>query len=851
MLEDRLEFIENDNGSAAKDPDLERWEGYKKLYDILAGHSKERWQCGYNVLQMFLKEYAEIDVPLYTLQIYLRKKAREFKEKEGGAIANLTPEESLKFGEFTQLEDIAAYLFKIKPFSDEFNDAMYYPALLSTNVGGNQTLTVKELFDNKDGKYVDNSQACKDARQSHLACVMEKTKYKQYEVNDRKYTGGQLFARDYDGSGYILKGKEFDEMRSKVAVIDCAGEQVKIGGVMTSVSNLFGYEYDKKVYEEDRHHYANVFYEKLKHYFDFVGTKAGVPVVFNAMIYLIVDVTMDPEPSVFMLDPHDMQFQGEKFKDKKKRVPLEYILGSPTGATLFFPPDDDIHKSRLQEEFSDESLLKDSRERFVHLLELALFNKEAYLDQLISKSVGDPPPGLDGFFRELKNFGQNVFDNSVLEELCRVFCVSREDLQSIVDYVESMTFSMDLLSNELAHHFSEFTLEHHKNGLVDLFRIKNVFISLPSFIKAIERYNLPYKEEMLWNSCITVGNYININRIKSGTGATARNPLTREELQLFSYIFRGLLYLFNSQDRYSHVEVVEEFFGTVVDIQKYYIVAAVGEGLERGNNFRNNVWVGIVERYLKVLAEKLHKILYGTVLLDMSIDRFLKKMETGDIKISEDLWEDMANAYNEACNELYLPLEAILWMVDQLKNRMKDTNIIKRQILVALSANINSHADLKKHMEEKLTLNIPKKRFNFYQTRAIILEFANDAYDIAVQGDYSRENIYALANGDLFKDQTRKDDWARVIEAMDKLRIAFGTDMNGLREIILNNIGTIEKIDSLQKISAFNNFFKLEGSKETEFASKVNALYNERYEILNFEEIEENISPLTIREIKA
>ncbi|MHA1849257.1 MAG: hypothetical protein ACTSXU_16555, partial [Promethearchaeota archaeon] len=157
-----------------EDPDIQRWEGYKKCYDILAGNAKERWQCGYNVLQMFLKEYAGVDVPLFTLQLYLRKKAREYKEKEG-AIANLTPEDKLRFGEFTQLEDMAAYCFGIKPFSDTFNEVMYYPALLSTLAGGTKEMKISELFSNKDGKYIFNTPECKEARQTHLSCVMEKT----------------------------------------------------------------------------------------------------------------------------------------------------------------------------------------------------------------------------------------------------------------------------------------------------------------------------------------------------------------------------------------------------------------------------------------------------------------------------------------------------------------------------------------------------------------------------------------------------------------------------------------------------------------------------------------------------
>src|SRR5271157_3938171 len=139
------------------DSDLLRWEGYKKIYDVMAGHAKERWQCGYNVLQMLIRQYCNVEIPLFTLQLYLRKKAAAFKQKEG-EIANLTPGDMLKFGEFMQLEDMAAYMFDIKPFSDTFNDVMYYPALMSVTVGGTESITVDQLFANESGKYNEMSQ---------------------------------------------------------------------------------------------------------------------------------------------------------------------------------------------------------------------------------------------------------------------------------------------------------------------------------------------------------------------------------------------------------------------------------------------------------------------------------------------------------------------------------------------------------------------------------------------------------------------------------------------------------------------------------------------------------------------
>ena len=832
-------------GISPDDPDLKRWQGYKKIYDILAGNAKERWQCGYNVLQMFLKEYCGVDVPLYTLQLYLRKQARAFKKREG-EIANLTPEENLRFGEFTQLEDMAAYLFDIKPFSEEFNDVMYYPALQSINVGGMKKLTVEALFANEGGSYCENNQECKDARQTHLACVLEKTKYKMYEVSGKSYSGGQLFARDWETKGYILKGAEFDKLRSKVAVESVSGDEVKIGGIMTSVSQLFGYEFDRKEYEEDRRFYAEIFYIKLKNYFKSTGSKAGVPVVFNAMIYLIVDATLEPEPSVFMLDPHDMAFEGDKFKDKKKRVPMHYILGSPTGATLFFPPIKDDARERIKKELQDPALVKESKDRFCHLVEMALFNKESYLTSLIKKSVSAPPSGLGEYFRILENYGENVFDNAVLDEICRIFEINRHEPTSILDHVQNLPFSFDLLAEELAHHFPELDLTQHKQKVIELFKVKNVFISLPSFLRNVQDRGLAYKDQMLWHSCIQCGEFINLNRIKSGTGPTARAPFKPEELEYYSYIFRGLLYLFNSQDRYSHVEVVDEFIGNEYSLERYWLLAALGEGLIKGAVFRNFVWVGVVENALNNAAEKLHKVFHGSVSFDTSIDRFLKHMEQGLSKVNEDLLEGIAEVFNEICNYLYLPLDAVLWMVDKLKNRMKKTNIIKRQILVSIAANIVTHQDIKEKVGTFIDLQIGNVEFSYNEIRNILMKFATRLHETISQGIFQRQHVYDIAEGIICKDPERQEIMDDICMILDEMRLELKADMDGLQLTIANIIGNVGMIDNLSVIKEFNDMFRLEGSKESDFASRINDVYREMYERFDFDEVVENISPLSI-----
>ncbi|MBN2151391.1 MAG: hypothetical protein JW839_08100 [Candidatus Lokiarchaeota archaeon] len=832
-----------------QDVDLLRWQGYKKAYDMLAGHAKERWQCGYNVLQMFLRQYCNVDVPLYTLQLYLRKKARAFKEKEG-EIANLTPEGVLRFGEFTQLEDMAAYVFGIKPFSDEFNDVMYYPALMSVSVGGSQSMTVEQLFANEGGKYTEASQECKDARQTHLACVIEEAKYKTWKVGDKEYSGAQIYARDYEGKGYILKGPEFDKVRSRIAVDECRSKPVKVGGTMTTVSQLFSYEYDKKVYEDDRRRFAEVFYSKVKNYFDSTGTRAGIPVVFNAMIYLIVDATMDPEPSVFLLDPHDMTYLGDKFREKKKKIPLQYILGSPTGATLFFPPGDPAHKDRLKKELEDPDLLKEARVRFCHLAELALFNKETYLRAIVKKNVGDPPAGLEEFFRLMENFGDNVFENAILEETCRIFNTEREKLDDVLKFTLNIPFSFDTLIDELSHHFPEFPPDTLKKYLIDLFKFKNVFVSLPSFVRTTLDKGLGYKNEMLWQSCVQVGNFINIDRINSGLGAAPRQPFRQDELQYYTYIFRGLLFLFNSQDRYSHVELVNEFYGPKDFLDRYYILAALGEGLVKGVEFRNVIYFNIVENGLVDLAERIHRVLQGSVqVVDMSIDRFLKLMEKGETRIDEHLIEGLAKEFETTCNYLYSPLEGVLFMVDKLKNRMKNLNIIKRQLLVAISGNIAAHADLKSKMLGLIKISTPELVYEYDSMRERLMEYAKQLAPVVVKNpSNARTDIYTLPEGALARDPARAQDLADLTSIVNQMRLELGKDLNLLQQIIDTNVGKLVSVEKVQVVMEFNELFKLEGSKDTEFASKINQVYNEVYEKLDLsdEGASENISPLII-----
>jgi len=826
------------------------WEGYKKIYDVMAGHSKERWQCGYNVLQMFLRQYCDVEVPLYTLQLYLRKKARAFKEKEG-EIANLTPEAMLRFGEFTQLEDMAAYVFDIKPFSDVFNDVFYYPALMSVCVGGTQAMNVEQLFANEGGKYIEASQECKDARQTHLACVIEESKYKSWKVGDKEYTGAQLYARDYEGKGYILKGPEFDKLRSRIAVDDCRSRPVKIGGQMTTVSQLFSYEYDKKAYEEDRRQFAEVFYNKVKNYFTSTGSRAGIPVVFNAMIYLIVDATLDPEPSVFLLDPHDMTYLGDKFKEKKKKVPLQYILGSPTGATLFFPPIDPAHKDRIKKELQDPDLLKDARTRFCHLAELALFNKETYLRAIVKKNVGDPPSGLEEFFRLMESFGDNVFENAVLEETCRMFATNRDKLDDVLKFSMGLPFSFDLLAEELGHHFPDFPVDTLKKYLLELFKFKNVFVSFPSFIRSTVDKGLSYKNEMLWQSCVQVGNFINMERINNGIGTAPRQPFRQDELRYYTYIFRGLLFLFNSQDRYSHVELVNEFLGPREYFDRYYIIAALGEGLVKGAELRNIIYFGIVENALIDLAERIHKVLQGSVqVVDMSIDRFLKLMEKGESRIDDRLIEGLAKEFEVTCNYLYSPLEGVIYMVDKLKNRMKNLNIIKRQLLVAISGNIAARADLKSKILSLIKIATPDLVYEYDAMREKLMDYAAKLAPVIIKNPAdARSDIYMLADATLIKDPARAQDLAELSRIVNQMRLEMGKDINLMQQIIDTNIGKLVSIEKIQVVAEFNDLFKLEGSKDTEFASKINQVYNEVYEKLdlNEETALDNISPLFMK----
>jgi hypothetical protein len=709
-------------------------------------------------------------------------------------------------------------------------------------------MNVERLFANEAGKYLEMSQECKDARQTHLACVIEEAKYKSWKVGDKEYTGAQIYARDYEGKGYILKGPEIDKLRSRIAVDECRARPVKVGGQMTTVSQLFSYEYDKKAFEEDRRQFAEVFYSKVKNYFEHSGSRAGIPVVFNAMIYLIVDATMDPEPSVFLLDPHDMTYIGEKFKEKKKKIPLQYILGSPTGATLFFPPIDPAQKDRIKKELEDPELVKDSRIRFCHLAELSLFNKETYLRAIVRKNVGDPPSGLEEFFRLIESFGDNVFENAVLEETCRIFATNRDKLDGVLSFALNLPFSFDILAEELSHHFSDFPLDTLKKYLLELLRFKNVFVSFPSFIRTTVDKGLGYKNETLWQSCVQVGNFINMERINNGIGTAPRQPFRQDELRYYTYIFRGLLFLFNSQDRYSHVELVTEFFGPREWLDRYYILAALGEGLVKGAELRNVVYFSVVESALVDLAEHIHKVLQGSVqVVDMSIDRFLKLMEKGETRIDDKLIASIAKEFEATCNYLYSPLEGVIYMVDKLKSRMKSLNIIKRQLLVAISGNIAAHADLKSKMLGMIKIATPDLVYEYDAMRATLMNYAAQLAPVIIKDPSNpRSEIYSLPEGAMAKDPARAQDVAEINRIVNQMRLDLGKDINLLQQIIDTNVGKLVSVEKIQIVMDFNDLFKLEGSKDTEFASKINQVYNEVYEKLdlNEETASDNISPL-------
>jgi hypothetical protein len=776
----------------------------------------------------------------------LRNKARAFKEAEG-EIATLTPEEMLRFGEFTQLEDMAAYVFGIKPFSDEFNDAMYYPALQNACVGGARTITVDELFANEGGKYTDSSPECKEGRQIYLGCVADENKYKMYTVNEKQYTGGQLFAKDNENEGYILKGPEFDSLRSSIAVDGCKSQEVRVGGTSTTVSNLFSYEFDKKQFEEDRNYYARIFLNKLQNYFEYSGSNAGVPVVFNAMIYLISGVSNAPEPAVYLLDPHDMTYLGDKFKDKKKRVPVNYILGSPTGATLFFPPNDPEAKARIKQELESDDLANDAKVRFAHLCELALFNKESYLSQLTRKHVGEPIEELAELFTTLERFGENVFDNAIIDELVKIFGVGRDGLALILEFVQGLPFSFDVLADEIEHHMSEVPKEIHREKLVDLFKVKNVFISLPSFLKLVVSKGLASTEEIHYKSCIEVGRFINMARISTGMAPATRSPLKDEELNYYTAIFRGMLYLFHSQDRYSHVELVDEYFGGNRGIEELYVLAGIGEGLVKGNEFRNLIWANIVENAMDEFADKMHKVFYHSVDFESSIDRFLKQLEKGEMRLDEKFLQGIAAVYEEACNYLALPLEGVLWTVDKLKSRMKSVNIIKRQILVAISGNINSDLDLMERISKMITIDSTKPTYDFVKVRESLRQYASRLHFRFVHGSWRREIPNEIADGSYFKGAEHAADVPEVVKILNQLRLDLGRDITGLQEAFATNIGNIADIENLAAVVGFNDKFKLDGQKETDFAAKVNVVYNEMYEKFDFDEVVENISPLTIK----
>lgn len=120
-------------------------------------------------------------------------------------------------------------------------------------------------------------------------------------------------------------------------------------------------------------------------------------------------------------------------------------------------------------------------------------------------------------------------------------------------------------------------------------------------------------------------------------------------------------------------------------------------------------------------------------------------------------------------------------------------------------------------------------------------------HSLVTKGQFERKHLYELAEGTFFKDPERAPDIGEFIEIMNNIRIAFRADMDGLQKTISTNIGNIGMIDKIANVMQFNDLFKLEGSKETEFASKINTIYSKLYENISFDdEDEENISPLTI-----
>jgi hypothetical protein len=339
-----------------------------------------------------------------------------------------------------------------------------------------------------------------------------------------------------------------------------------------------------------------------------------------------------------------------------------------------------------------------------------------------------------------------------------------------------------------------------------------------------------------------------MDRINNGIGTAPRQPFRQDELQYYTYIFRGLLFLFNSQDRYSHVELVTEFFGPREWFDRYYILAALGEGLVKGAEFRNIIYFNMVENALIDLAERIHKVLQGSVqVVDMSIDRFLKLMEKGESRIDDHLITDIAKEFETTCNYLYSPLEGVIFMVDKLKSRMKSLNIIKRQLLVAISSNIAAHADLKSKMLGMIKIATPDLVYEYDSMRVTLMNYAAQLVPFIVKDpSNARSDIYTLPDGALAKDPARAQDLAEIARVVNQMRLDLGSDINLLERIIETNIGKLVGVEKIQVVVDFNDLFKLEGSKDTEFASKINQVYNEVYEKLDLSEetASDNLSPL-------
>ena len=178
---------------------------------------------------------------------------------------------------------------------------------------------------------------------------------------------------------------------------------------------------------------------------------------------------------------------------------------------------------------------------------------------------------------------------------------------------------------------------------------------------------------------------------------------------------------------------------------------------------------------------------------------------------------------------------------------MKTTNIVKHHILMAISENIFMHTDLKERISRLVKVDFSRPAYDFVNVREKLLGFSSRLHFLFTHGGWHKELPFEIVDGSYFKEADHAADIPEIVKILDQLRIELGRDLNGLQETFTANIGKITDIDNIAAVLGFNDEFKLDGRNETDFASRIDVVYNQMYEKFDIDELSGNISPLIIK----